>query len=72
MAYRMADVKLRGKKCLCRSCGLVFGAISTFDMHRYGPWTDRRCLDAIGMLDAGMYRDPEGVWRKVNTWAVAA
>jgi hypothetical protein len=60
------------KRCLCRACGEYFGAVSTFDKHRYGPWTDRVCLDRLGMAERGLAMDSLGVWRKVRVFADAA
>jgi hypothetical protein len=65
-------VTLRGKSCLCRSCGAQFRAITTFDLHRSGPMTDRRCLTPTEMALAGLFIDRLGYWRKVNTWVAAA
>ncbi len=29
----------------CAACGGHFASLEAFDLHRFGPWGDRRCLD---------------------------
>ncbi|MGH8610196.1 MAG: hypothetical protein ACREX9_23150 [Gammaproteobacteria bacterium] len=53
-------MKLRGRKCQCRECGRVFGAVTGFDLHRQGPMSARYCSDpaALGLVEK------DGVWKK--------
>jgi hypothetical protein len=56
---------------LCTICGLDFGGIRAFDLHRIGKHeylhsTDhpdgRRCLTEAEMLERGMYVNANGRW----------
>lgn len=62
------------RACLCRSCGRIFSAPTTFDVHRVGPMANRRCAVESEMRDAGLEPDPRGVWRRrgSKSWATAA
>ena len=31
-------------RCLCASCGVYFGGVTSYAMHRVGPADDRSCL----------------------------
>jgi hypothetical protein len=59
----MKQTEDRGK-CLCRACNQTFRRLSTFDIHRVGPWTDRRCLSVAEMLARGFSQDSLGYWRQ--------
>jgi hypothetical protein len=50
-------------KCLCGGCGKRFWRLSTFDRHRVGPFSDRRCLEPAEMQDRGFTQDSKGYWR---------
>jgi hypothetical protein len=54
---------LKGQNCQCRSCGKLFRRTSTFDRHRYGSYTDRRCYDSIELAGRGWSQDSRGFWR---------
>ena len=53
-------------KCTCRKCGLVFGGIVSFDMHRVGSHSknERRCLSDEEMLRVGLRIGSKGVWMR--------
>lgn len=55
---------LRGQNCQCMACGLCFRAVSTFDLHRVGPYTDRRCLADMELSGKGWGEDSSGFWRR--------
>jgi hypothetical protein len=59
----IAAPRLSGDKCLCRTCGGYFASTWSFDMHRVGPYTDRRCLDEKSMNRAGFSLVSDGFWR---------
>jgi hypothetical protein len=61
-----ADKPLRGNNCQCRACGLLFRAVSSFDLHRVGPYEDRRCLTALQLSDKGWAMDSGGFWRRAG------
>lgn len=63
MVPNKSPVPLRGHHCRCGACGELFGRLSTFEAHRYGPYTDRRCHDAIAMQAKGFSKDSKGFWR---------
>jgi hypothetical protein len=52
-------MKLTGRRCLCRSCGEYFSSVASFDKHRTGPATDRRCLPPA---EAGLVKNEGGWW----------
>jgi hypothetical protein len=57
---------LRGKRCLCPSCGKYFTSTATFDKHRTGtfkPMT-RRCFSEAELIAKGWEPDARGAWRK--------
>jgi len=37
--------------CRCTACGLYFGGVNGFDLHRTGPAQDRACLAPGDMRD---------------------
>lgn len=53
---------LRGQNCQCRGCGLLFRRTSSFDRHRYGPYTDRRCYTSKRLSEMGWSQDSRGFW----------
>lgn len=61
-------MKLRGRRCQCRTCGEYFNAASLFDQHRTGPYTladgscGRRCLTPDEMREKGMVQRADGFW----------
>ena len=65
---RGAAVRLSGKACLCRACGLTFSTVSNFDRHRIGkyaiaaPHHGRRCLTADELREKGWRVKPSGGW----------
>ena len=63
--------KLKGARCQCSTCGLVFGGESIFDRHRKGRFDvspphpeARRCLTPAELGADGMFPDDYGVWRR--------
>jgi hypothetical protein len=58
------SVPLKGDNCQCRACGLLFRRTSTFQAHRYGPMTDRRCQTDKELADKGWHADSKGFWRR--------
>ena len=55
--------QLTGDRCLCRACGRYFVSTWSFDTHRAGVYTDRRCLDLESMKRAGFREVSDGYWR---------
>ncbi len=55
---------LRGQNCRCAACGLLFRAVSSFDLHRVGPMRDRRCLTSMELAGKGWAPDSKGFWRR--------
>ena len=39
------EVRLRGRRCLCRGCGHLFGSPSAFDRHQHDDGRDNPCRD---------------------------
>ena len=48
---------------LCGGCGLVFGNVRAFDIHRVGDYPQRRCLTNPQLSERGLEYDPRGLWR---------
>ena len=46
-----SKVPVGSNKCQCPACGLYFGGVRAFEVHRVGPGHNRRCLDVAGMSD---------------------
>jgi hypothetical protein len=55
----------------CSACGLDFGGVRAFDLHRVGSHQydvsterpdGRRCLTVEEMLERGLYLNPSGRW----------
>lgn len=72
---RLLWPKLRGKQSLCTGCMQVFRTVSGFDKHRYGPVTERRCLDVQQLADKGWRQTDKGIWIQPASktgWAVKA
>lgn len=49
-------------RCKCVACGLYFSSVWTFDRHRVGDYTARRCLRAEEMALKGWFLAPSGHW----------
>ena len=48
----------------CPGCGELFGGVRTFDLHRYGPFTARKCLTAAELAAKGWRHDAAGFWSR--------
>ena len=48
---------------ICVACGLDFKSVSSFDQHRVGKPTQRRCLTEKELRKLGMEQDNNGRWR---------
>ena len=46
----------------CAVCGLYFGSVAGFDMHRTGDTDARRCLTEFEMRKRGMAVNEKGYW----------
>jgi hypothetical protein len=46
----------------CVTCGLMFGGVGAFDLHRTGTLTDRRCLSASELPAKGLALGARGRW----------
>ena len=55
-------MKLTGKRCQCMACGQYFNRDSTFDKHRVGPMSERRCLTLEEMRTKGWQHNTAGFW----------
>jgi len=51
-------------KCVCGGCNERFRRLSTFDKHRVGPFSDRRCLTRAQMAERGFTLDSHDYWRQ--------
>lgn len=58
--------RLRPSQAECSVCGLVFGGVSSFDLHRVGPVGARRCLSADELVALGLRQGPRGWGRPYN------
>ena len=62
------DDKLRigTRNCKCSGCGEYFTSVGTFDLHRAGTGSNRRCLDPAKMADkkgiARLRKTDRGLW----------
>ena len=45
--------------CQCEACKRYFKSPGAFDKHRYGPYSDRSCIDPI---ELGMVLNDKGYW----------
>ena len=61
---------LKGERCQCASCGVVFAGLRAFDRHRTGDFglssenpNGRRCRSAGEMQSSGMELSSQGLWR---------
>lgn len=54
--------KLSGDRCRCTACYEPFNRTSTFDRHRRGPWSARRCLTITEMTAKGWRKNAAGFW----------
>jgi hypothetical protein len=79
----MAKLVTGTNYCECCSCGLFFGGVTTFDMHRVPAdkdekghyiedWTRRRCLTEAEMADKGWHEDENGYWARLYSRAEQA
>jgi hypothetical protein len=50
--------------CRCPSCGAYFGGEKTFERHRLGDMSERRCLGPDDMRAEGLSQDARGYWRR--------
>jgi hypothetical protein len=57
---------LRGDRCRCNACGLLFARTSTFDAHRYGRGADRHCRTVAELEAKGWAVDANGFWRRAR------
>ena len=57
---------LKGDNCQCRACGKLFRRTSSFEAHRYGPYTERRCHDNMYLAQKGWKQDSGGFWRRAG------
>ena len=60
--YGVRGPALRGARCQCPTCGLVFASVRPFDRHRVGAINQRRCLTDAEMTLAGFRLDPYGAY----------
>jgi hypothetical protein len=55
-----------GGWCQCSACGVTFGSLTGFDLHRMdrqrNPY-DWRCATPEELLSLGMHQDSQGRWR---------
>lgn len=58
--------KLNGARCRCPACGEHFNSVSTFDRHRVGAYTARRCLTVAEMTARGWNLNAGGFWMTPN------
>jgi len=60
--------RLKGKRCVCNGCGLLFNSEAAFNKHRVGPFAaiteanTRRCLSQAEMRSTGMTTNDAGFW----------
>ena len=50
--------------CECTACGIIFGSVSSFDMHRVGKYTipdTRKCLSEKVLIKKGLIKNEKGV-----------
>ena len=49
----LSDPKLKPGTnfCKCSACGMYFGGVTAFDLHRVGVYTDRSCLAPSDVRD---------------------
>jgi len=50
--------------CECTVCGIIFGSVSSFDMHRVGKYTipdTRKCLSEKVLIKKGLRKNEKGV-----------
>ena len=53
---------LTGARCRCSACGERFNSVSTFDAHRVGSYTARRCWTVVEMTARGWLSNDAGFW----------
>lgn len=53
---------LRGSRCQCTVCALIFGNGRGFDAHRVGEIGQRRCLTANELIALEWCTNDQGVW----------
>lgn len=49
-------------RCQCAGCGQYFNRVSTFDKHRKGDYSARRCLSSDEMAALGWRLNDAGFW----------
>lgn len=59
------QVKLTGNNCRCNACGLLFKSAASFDKHRTGDYTSRRCLTETELRAKGFEPNAKGFWRRL-------
>jgi hypothetical protein len=59
----MPAPKLARDRCRCAVCGLSFASTWSFDSHRAGPYTDRRCLTKKQLKQKANWSISNGFWR---------
>lgn len=57
-------MKLTGRRCQCRSCGLFFNSAGAFDQHRRGAMARRQCKTPEMLRSEGHALDKYGAWTK--------
>jgi hypothetical protein len=55
-------MNLGQSRCQCPACGEYFNRVSTFDKHRTGDYSQRRCLTAEQMTAKGWRKNEAGFW----------
>jgi hypothetical protein len=55
---------LTGGQSRCSGCGLYFTSVSSFDFHRVGPYSARRCMTEAELRADGVTPNERGYWRK--------
>ena len=61
--------KLIGDRSECAACRLRFTSTSSFDKHRVGNYTERRCLTESELRTKGFEPNEHGYWRVPMTAA---
>ena len=57
------EIVLKGRRCKCGGCGIVFANLGSFDTHRVGSFekNERRCEDREALLSSGYVVDEIGM-----------
>lgn len=57
------QARLRGRRCLCRACGHLFGSLSAFDRHQTDDGSSAPCLDVAEFTaPTGKAQRPRLTW----------